>query len=670
LCCKNNNTYSMFNKKQVISALAMVCACIGSNSYGQQFNYTPANTWVESPALHKVNPMFDSAAAIGILNEKKIEYKDEGKNVVAFYTTHVIVHINSDKGIEMFNKVYVPILQEAEVTELKARAVMPNGSVVNVDPSKIKDQQEDGSNYKIFAIDGVEKGAEVEYTYTEKRPFRSFGSEIFQSNYIPYQQELFTLISPTRLRFSAKGFNGFNISPDSAIGTDRIIVGYADNVPEMEDEKYSFPEKYLKRVDYKFSYNLETTGPKVRLNTWKDFAKRAYEIYTTWSPKDLKAVDAYIKQIPIPADADELKKILAVEDYVKTNVNVDKKVESDKDELVGIVKTKTANESAIVNFFTAIYDRLGVNYQVVFAEERTGITFDEQLEDWSRAEAILLYFPSQDKFITPVDNGTRYPYLPVNVIATRGLFLKGILIGEVKSATGTFDTIPAEPFEGNLQNMEATVKFDETLDTLLITSRQILKGYPAVEYRPVYVYTTKDKQDEFTKNIIKNVGNSANVTNIKVENTQLTDCTTNKPLIIGGDIKTTDMLENAGNKILLKIGEIIGQQVEMYQEKPRQLPIEMPFPHMENRKITIQIPEGYKVKNLNDLNIDVTSKEGDVVTMGFVSRYVQTGNTVEININETYRNILYPVSMFSTFSKVINASADFNKVVLVLEKGS
>lgn len=649
----------------------VACTAISSHSKAQQFNYTPANSWVANPAIHKINPAFDSSAAVGILDDKKVEYKDEGKNVVAYVSRHVIVHISADKGIEMFNKVYVPVPKQGDITELKARTITPGGKVIDVDLAKVKDMEDEGSRYKIFAMDGVEKGSEVEYTYTVKRPFYLFGSDIFQSKLVPYQMAQFTLITPPRLRFSAKGFNGFNVSADTLVDGSRIIAGYAVNVPEMEDEKYSFPGKYLKRVDYKFSYNLETSGAKVRQYTWKDFAKKAFTIYTTWTDKDLKAVDGFLKHIEIPANADDAKKIQAAEDYVKTNINIDKKVTvNEKDELAGIVKNKAANESNIINFFTAIFDKLGVNYQLVFAVERTAISIDEELENWNRADAVLFYFPSTGKFITPVNSVTRYPYLPFNVIATRGLFLKSTQIGDFKTAVGSFDTIPMEPFEASAQNLEATVKFDESLDTLLISSKQLLLGYAAIEYRPIYVYAPKDKQDEITRDIIKNVGNSTNISNIKVENTKLTDCIDNKPLVISGDIKTTEMLENAGNKILLKIGEIIGQQVEMYQEKPRQLPMELPYPHVLNRKITVQIPNGYKVKNLNELNIDVTKKENGVVTVGFVSSYTQTGNSITITINETYREVNYPLEQFDIFTKVINASADFNKVVLVLEKAS
>jgi hypothetical protein len=106
----------------------------------------------------------------------------------------------------------------------------------------------------------------------------------------------------------------------------------------------------------------------------------------------------------------------------------------------------------------------------------------------------------------------------------------------------------------------------------------------------------------------------------------------------------------------------------MYDEKPRMLPIELGFPHLLVRNIRFNIPEGYKIGNPNDLVINYAHKERDVVTMGFTTSYKQEGNILTITVNEVYRNTNYPVSQYETFKKVINAAADFNKVVLILEK--
>ncbi len=121
-------------------------------------------------------------------------------------------------------------------------------------------------------------------------------------------------------------------------------------------------------------------------------------------------------------------------------------------------------------------------------------------------------------------------------------------------------------------------------------------------------------------------------------------------------------------KTLIKIGEIIGDQTEIYEEKPRQFPIHLNYPHVMNRHIVVEIPDGYSITNLKDLNIQSICKDNDQRTMGFESTYRLEKNTLIIDVVEDYRLISYPVTQYPAFQKVINSAADFNKVILVLEK--
>ncbi len=647
----------------------VIATMLAGNMAAQQFDFNDNDSWLAKPVSHKTDPAFDTSSAVGILDERKFEYKVEGKQDIFVYCTyHKIVKIKDDKGIEMFNKVYMYMSPQATLDDFKARALLAGGRVVDIDRSQIKDIEDEGRNYKIFAVDGLEKGAELEFQYTIKKQFYLFSSELFQSQNVPYQQEKFLLITPEYLKFSVKGYNGFQVSDDSVINEKRVVAGYAVNVPDMDEEKYAYADQYYKRVDYKLSYNLSKSS-SVRLYTWKEFAKNAFSFYTTYSDKDLKAINDFVKPIKFKDGATDAEKILAAEEYIKTNINFDENlISEDGDEVAKIIKTRSANKDGIVKLFTCTFDKLQVPYQIVFASDRSGYPLDEELENWNRADNIVLYFTQTKKFMAPASAELRYPYIPYEYTGTKGLFLKPTSLGAMKTAVGTFAQVDMEPFDEHAHNMEAEISFNETLDTLNIKASQVVKGYPATQYRPIYVFLPEDKQDEASKSIIRSLGNSNDVKDIKIQNDKLTDIFDNKPLIISANIKNTEMLENAGNKVLLKIGDIIGPQEQMYQEKPRQLPVELDFPHVLDRKITLHIPDGYAIKNLSDINMNVSYKEGDVVTMGFESSFVQTGNTVVITINETYHNLRYPLAEFDHFKNVINASADFNKVVLVVEK--
>jgi hypothetical protein len=94
------------------------------------------------------------------------------------------------------------------------------------------------------------------------------------------------------------------------------------------------------------------------------------------------------------------------------------------------------------------------------------------------------------------------------------------------------------------------------------------------------------------------------------------------------------------------------------------------FGHFEQRRIELQIPEGYQIRNLQDLRMKQVYTENGVQTMGFISDFSLNGNVLVIDIMEDYRNISYPVGQYEEFRKIINTSSDFNKVVLVMEENN
>jgi hypothetical protein len=134
-------------------------------------------------------------------------------------------------------------------------------------------------------------------------------------------------------------------------------------------------------------------------------------------------------------------------------------------------------------------------------------------------------------------------------------------------------------------------------------------------------------------------------------------------------LQSPKLMEKAGPKYLFKVGELIGRQVEMYQDEHRSLPIEVEYPHSLPRTLRIRIPDGYKVVNPEAVRIKELFNEGGKDIAGFVSDYKMEGNELVVSINEFYGQTSYPISRYETFRKVINAAADFNKVVLVLQKG-
>jgi len=65
------------------------------------------------------------------------------------------------------------------------------------------------------------------------------------------------------------------------------------------------------------------------LNTWKEFAQKTYGYYISRTPKEDKALDGFISKIALGQNSTDAQKILSVEEYLKTNINIDKDIIGD-----------------------------------------------------------------------------------------------------------------------------------------------------------------------------------------------------------------------------------------------------------------------------------------------------------------------------------------------------
>ncbi len=106
----------------------------------------------------------------------------------------------------------------------------------------------------------------------------------------------------------------------------------------------------------------------------------------------------------------------------------------------------------------------------------------------------------------------------------------------------------------------------------------------------------------------------------------------------------------------------------MYFEENRKALIENDFNRYYYREIVVHIPNGYKIVNPEVVDMSFTEKKGNENIFGFVSSHSIKGDELKIIIEEYYKEIFADSSQFKGFKEVVNAAADFNKIVLVLEE--
>jgi hypothetical protein len=106
----------------------------------------------------------------------------------------------------------------------------------------------------------------------------------------------------------------------------------------------------------------------------------------------------------------------------------------------------------------------------------------------------------------------------------------------------------------------------------------------------------------------------------------------------------------------------------MYREDDRMTDIENDYNRGYDRVIKVNLPEGYTIKNPDDVVLDVTYHDDGKMPYLFQSAYALENGVLTVTIKEYYKELYAPLARYEDYRKVINAAADFNKVTLVLEK--
>lgn len=623
--------------------------------------------WSEKVEQFSLTADEEKLAKIYLLKKTVLEYVFEDNNFIMYSLNQYVIKVNSDDAIESSNKIYVPLSNTIDVVNIKARTILQNGKTIELDKNNIKEipNDENSNGYKVFAIEGVEKGSVIEYFYIRKQYPLLYGSDWVQFT-SPVKESFFQLSTPDHLAFKFKGYNGYPAVSDTTFDGRTIYTAHITNIPELKDEPFSNYQANKMKVEYKLAYNKGKSNKEIY--TWADFAQSQFDVTNKLTSKESGAVKKLFKKIEMNENDNLETKVKKIENYVKSNIVIQDVYQDDYSSLDHIVKNKFANKNGITKLYTSLFTEAGINYQLVITSERNETRFDGAFESWRFLNNYLIYFPDLKSFISPEEPYLRYPLVPFNVTFTEGLFLKPVSVGELQTYVPVVKAIPALPYNLSAHITKAEVSFNSGLDLAHINITCEFTGYYASFFQPYYQMIPEEKRKEYLESIVKDYTKDTKFTSLTVENTDINIPTSEKPFTVKAQLDGASLIELAGNKILFKVGELIGPQMELYQDKERKLPVENDFNREYKRSIKIKIPEGYTVKNLNDININHFYEKGGDKIFCFLSDYkLGADNVLDINVHEYYKEISCPIEQFEAYRKVINAAADFNKVTLVIE---
>jgi hypothetical protein len=602
-----------------------------------------------------------------VVNDKNItEYAYESTgNLVMYTTAHVRIHFNNVKGIEEKSKVYISTYNTIDMMDVKARSINKDGRVTLLPASNIKksDNLEGKGPFTYFAMEGLEPGSEMEYLYTKKMEPYIYGSHVVQRNSL-CKKYSFDLISPSNLVFEAKSYNGLPaFVKDTGLAERNCIRLEVNNIRPLTEEKYSALDASRMKFAYKLAYNYAKS--RARLYTFDiaaaDFYKRFYEI----EKQNSKMLPKIISKAGISASMSDEAKVRQLETYLKANLFVEK----DAKELSfkEMIENKMANRSDMIRLYLHALKEIGQEVELVITCDRFDQKFDSEFDTWNQLDDILLFIPKLNVYISPTSIQSRYEFMPAELSANKGLFIKEVSLGDIKSGVSKVKTIGFTDYKKSTHDQKCEVTFKDGSFTPQVSNVTSLTGYSAYYSQPYYYLLEKSQQEEIVKPYVKTEGNESTIISSSVENTKPEDILI-KPMIITSKTEAPQLLEKAGNKLIFKVGDLIGPQAEMYQEGQRLTNPEIQYTHAFIRQLKIKIPNGYKLVNTEDIDRLVLFDKSDNPACQFKVSHTLSGQDLLVEVYEDYRLLVYPLTEYEKFKSVINASADFNKLTLIFEK--
>lgn len=629
--------------------------------------------WSENPTIHDLPPEYNHESALMLLHDVSLDYRYMGKGVEVYYTQHRLVKVLDDRGIEMFNKVSIPVGSRTRVPLIKARTILPNGKVYEIPKDMIKVTRNEYGQYEIvFAMEGVEKNAEVELLLKEIRSFSLFGSEAFQYQ-VPVASTHFDISYPKEMVFEEKGYNGFPNAKDVLANNRRHISIEVHDIPALRKEPNSFYDLHRMRAEYRIQKFVDPNDiDTAQIYTWDDLARRIYNEYYTITDKERAAVNKYLVTLGVSNTDKESLKIKKIEDGLKKNIVLYPEMDDEGEVLDSVINNKAASTTGYIRLFAACFAQADVKAELGQAADKREHRFDMKFENWGNLDTYLFYFPGEKKFLSPLSVYYRYPVVPTEVLGTKGVFCSIPPKRDVTSPLVDIRTITPLTAEQNQHNIASGVSFDREMNAQIDIAYSYT-GYAAADLRKALLLEPQSKEKELVRKLVTIADKPENLIKYTISKEAIHHTANNSPLEITASVATSDLTEKAGTKYLFKVGELIGPHEGLYNEKERVLPVDMDYATSMNRTITVNLPKGFKVLNADALKMHAEYVDRSLKpVISFNSDYVlkkdkKNGDKLVITVSEYYPQVHFSTNEYDRYRAVVNTAADFYKVSLVLD---
>jgi len=594
--------------------------------------------------------------------------RDDHNNYGTHEDNYVRIKILTEEG-RKYADIEIPFSRDrGTVSDIKARTIRPDGSVVNYD-GKVYEKtivKAKGVKYlaKTFTLPAVQVGSIIEYLYT------MYLNEdfIYDSHWI-LSDELFT----KNAKFSLKPYtNPYQrmllkwswqgvVDPPKE-GQDHIVRLEVKDVPAFKTEDFMPPPNELKaRVDFNYGEEFLDKDPDV---FWKNTGKKMSGRVETFIDKR-KAMEQAVSQIVSPNDSPEEKaqKLYAkVQQLRNTSYEVQRSEQEkkrDKEKEVSNVedvwKRGYGDGAQLTWLYLALARAAGLEANGVMVSDRGNYFLNPKLMNSTKLNqnVVLLRLKGQDVYCDPGAAFTPFGLLPWHETGVMGLRL------DKDGGHWIETTLPA-----------STVSRIERKATLKLQAETGgLEGKLTVTYTGLEAATRRVEQrnqDEASrKKFIEDEVMEFIPVAAEVELVNKPDWTSSSlPLVAEFDVKIPGWAMATGRRAMLTVGLFSATEKHVFDHASRTNPIYFEYPSAKVDDITIELPEGWSTTSLPP------ATDRDLKAVGFFSKAEDDRGKLHLSRKLTTDALLLEAKYYSTLQNFYRMVRTSDEQQIVLQPGT
>jgi uncharacterized membrane protein len=494
------------------------------------------------------------------------------------------------------------------------------------------------------------------------------GSLLNYQSRIPVQEFNFEINATKEFSFLFKSYNGAPEVVRDSTNKTRTIYRLSDNmIDDLPREKFSNFGANIRGVIYKLDgYEL---GKKKNLFNNEDFSRNLYNYMYALDKKEKSVMKKVIKLSKVKSYKSEEEQIIALENYLKTNfANYNFSGLNFLFNIENLYQYNAITGENAARLMANILRELKIEHEVIVTCNRFDYRFDKEFQSSFFMDKFMLFFPNQKKFLDPNSQGLRLGLIPGQYTHNNALFIRTITAGGITSGVGKIQFIDAKSKSDSKDRIEVRVSFEEDLSATNFDLTRTMTGYFAADWQPFFRKIDAEQRVRYEKSLIRFMDENLDLTKSEYLNVEKSDINKN-PFVVKGNGKSKALLSSQSDTLIFKVGKLIGEQANLYDAESRELPIERASARTYERVLTIELPKDYAIQNLDELNLNFEMKnEAGQLAGLFKSSYELKDSVLIVTIEEWFQDIVLPATKYQAFRDIINASADFYKLELLMTR--